>query len=97
MPDSSEIEVQIGLYYLALEQTYRQSLKYLSLLFLRSGEKIRFKATRDHQERVQKTISKRVVSSHGQVLWHNLLMRPKLATLQNLKLVARKGDRSRPS
>lgn len=57
LPDSSQIDLQIGLYYLALEQTYRQSLKYLSLLFLRSGEKIRFKATSEHQERVQKMIS----------------------------------------
>jgi putative RecB family exonuclease len=57
LPDSSEIDVQIGLYYLALEQTYRQSLKYLSLLFLRSGEKVRFKATPEHQERVQEMIT----------------------------------------
>ncbi len=56
LPDSSEIDIQIGLYYLALEQTYPQSLKYLSLLFLRSGEKIRFAATREHRENVQTII-----------------------------------------
>lgn len=56
LPDSSEIDIQIGLYYLALEQTYRQSLKYLSLLFLRTGEKIQFQATQEHQEKVQKMI-----------------------------------------
>ncbi|EKQ70730.1 protein of unknown function DUF83 [Leptolyngbyaceae cyanobacterium JSC-12] len=53
LPEPSEIDIQIGLYYLALEQTYRQSLKYLSLLFLRTGEKIRFQATQEHQEEVQ--------------------------------------------
>jgi putative RecB family exonuclease len=53
LPEASEINIQIGLYYLALEQTYRQSLKYLSLLFLRSGEKVRFEATPEHQAQVQ--------------------------------------------
>lgn len=56
LPDASKIDIQIGLYYLALEQTYQQSLKYLSLLFLRTGEKIRFQATQEHQEKVQKMI-----------------------------------------
>jgi putative RecB family exonuclease len=51
------MDLQIGLYYLALEQTYRQSLKYLSLLFLRTGEKVRFKATRKQKQRVQTVIS----------------------------------------
>lgn len=56
LPDPSEINIQIGLYYLALEQTYRQSLKYLSLLFLRSGEKVQFTATPEHKAQVQQII-----------------------------------------
>ncbi|MDX2232026.1 MAG: PD-(D/E)XK nuclease family protein [Leptolyngbyaceae cyanobacterium bins.349] len=56
LPETTEIDIQIGLYYLALEQTYRQSLKYLSLLFLRSGEKVRFEATPAHQVQVQTMI-----------------------------------------
>lgn len=56
LPDATEIDVQIGLYYLALEQTYQQSLKYLSLLFLRSGEKIRFEAAPAHKQRVETMI-----------------------------------------
>lgn len=56
LPDALELDIQIGLYYLALEQTYRQSLKYLSLLFLRTGEKFRFKATQQHREQVQTII-----------------------------------------
>lgn len=61
LPDESEIDIQIGLYYLALEQTYQQSLKYLSLLFLRTREKIRFEATATHKERVQQIIGKLAV------------------------------------
>jgi putative RecB family exonuclease len=53
LPDVSEMDIQVGLYYLALQQTYQKSLKYLSLLFLRTGEKIRFEATPDHREQVQ--------------------------------------------
>jgi len=56
LPNEAEMDVQIGLYYLALEQTYHQSLKYLSLLFLRTGEKIRIEATESHKERVQEMI-----------------------------------------
>ncbi len=50
VPDKAEMELQLGLYGLALEQTYGQSLKYLSLLFLRSGEKVRYWAS-DRQKR----------------------------------------------
>ncbi|MCU0548316.1 MAG: PD-(D/E)XK nuclease family protein [Leptolyngbya sp. Prado105] len=57
VPESDEMDLQIGLYYLALEQTYHQSLKYLSLLFLRTAEKVRFKATDRHKKQVQAVIS----------------------------------------
>lgn len=57
LPDETEMDIQIGLYYLALEQTYHQSLRYLSLLFLRTGEKIQFEATKQHKDRVQRMIS----------------------------------------
>lgn len=56
LPDTREIDVQIGLYYLALEQTYQHSLKYLSLLFLRTGEKIQFEATAAHKQQAQEMI-----------------------------------------
>jgi putative RecB family exonuclease len=57
LPDHDELDLQIGLYYIALEQTYQQSLKYLSLLFLRTGEKVRYPATPHHQRRAQQVIS----------------------------------------
>jgi putative RecB family exonuclease len=69
LPDVLEIDIQIGLYYLALEQTYRQSLKYLSLLFLRTGEKIRFEATQDHREQVQKMIGDLAVRLRHDRAW----------------------------
>ncbi|OUC15656.1 MAG: endonuclease [Alkalinema sp. CACIAM 70d] len=57
LPDAEEVDLQIGLYYLALEQTYQQSLKYLSLLFLRTGEKVQYKATQRHKRKVRQIIS----------------------------------------
>ncbi len=47
------IDVQLGLYYLALEQVYGHALKRLSLIFLRSGECLSFDVTPDHREQVR--------------------------------------------
>jgi putative RecB family exonuclease len=54
-PDS--VDVQLGLYYLALKQVYHQSLKRLTLIFLRAGESLSFEVTEAHQEQVQALIS----------------------------------------
>jgi putative RecB family exonuclease len=51
-----EMDLQIGLYFLALEQRYRRTLKRLSLLYLRSGEKISYEVTPQHRERVESVI-----------------------------------------
>lgn len=48
-PQTDEIDLQMGLYFIALEQHYQRSLKRLSLLYLRSGEKISFNATSEHR------------------------------------------------
>jgi putative RecB family exonuclease len=56
-PEPDEIDLQIGLYYLALEQRYHRSLKRMSLLYLRTGDKISFDATPEHRQRVQSVIS----------------------------------------
>lgn len=55
--DTEEIGLQIGLYYLALEQRYQRSLKRLSLIYLRTGEKISFDATAAQRDRVESVIS----------------------------------------
>jgi putative RecB family exonuclease len=52
LPEQDEIDLQLGLYQLALEQTYGQSLKYLSLLFLRTGEKVQYRADDKYQRKV---------------------------------------------
>lgn len=57
LPIPAEIDLQIGLYYLALEQRYRQSLQSLSLLYLRTGEKVTFEATAEHKLLVESTVS----------------------------------------
>jgi putative RecB family exonuclease len=54
-PDS--VDVQLGLYYLALKQVYQQSLKRLTLIFLRAGESLSFDVTPAHQKQVQQLIS----------------------------------------
>ena len=54
-PDS--VDVQLGLYYLALQQVYQQSLKRLTLIFFRAGECLSFEVTEAHQEQVQELIS----------------------------------------
>jgi putative RecB family exonuclease len=69
VPDNEEMDLQIGLYYLALEQTYAQSLKFLSLLFLRSGQKVRYRATRRHKEQVQTVISDLAVRLRMDETW----------------------------
>nr|WP_199197368.1 PD-(D/E)XK nuclease family protein [Chroococcidiopsis sp. CCALA 051] len=58
LPKEDEIDLQIGLYYLALEQRYRQSLRKLSLIYLRTGEKVSFDATPEHKQLVETVIGK---------------------------------------
>jgi CRISPR/Cas system-associated exonuclease Cas4 (RecB family) len=57
MPDEDEVDVQLGLYYLALQQVYQRSLKRLSLIFLRTGEQLCFEVTDAHHEKVQVLIA----------------------------------------
>ncbi len=56
LPDPQVIHLQIGLYFLALEQTYQQSLQRMSLLYLRTGEQVGFEATTEYKQRVRATI-----------------------------------------
>jgi putative RecB family exonuclease len=55
VPDA--VDVQLGLYYLALQQVYGLSLKKLTLIFLRAGERLSFDVTQAHQVQVQQIIS----------------------------------------
>jgi putative RecB family exonuclease len=69
LPDAEAIDVQIGVYFLALEQRYRQSLKQMSLLFLRTGEKITYLATPTHKERVMEMVSALAVQLQADHEW----------------------------
>ncbi|MBE9177637.1 PD-(D/E)XK nuclease family protein [Oculatella sp. LEGE 06141] len=67
--EPDEIDLQIGLYYLALEQRYQRNLKRMSLLYLRSGEKISFEATPDHRHCVESMISDLAVELRSDRRW----------------------------
>ena len=56
LPPSDYIDLQIGLYYIALEQRYQSCLQQLSLLYLRTGEKIVFEASSKHKQQVETVI-----------------------------------------
>ncbi|MEO0803321.1 MAG: PD-(D/E)XK nuclease family protein [Cyanobacteria bacterium J06642_2] len=53
---SAELDLQLGLYYLALEQKYGRSLKQLSLIYLRSGRELTYDVTSDHRRAVESAI-----------------------------------------
>ena len=56
LPLAEEIDLQLGLYYLALEQRYGRSLKRMTLLFLRTGERVTYEATDEHRQQVQRVV-----------------------------------------
>jgi putative RecB family exonuclease len=53
---SDEIDLQIGLYYLALAQRYDRGLKRLTILYLRTGDQVSFDVTPNHQQQVEAII-----------------------------------------
>lgn len=69
LADPEDIELQIGLYYLALEQRYHRSLKRLSLIYLRSGDKISFDATPLHRERVKALVEEMAMQLRHDQKW----------------------------
>ena len=53
----AEMDLQLGLYYLALEQQYKSSLKRLSFIYLRTAKKVSFDVTPSHRQQVEETIA----------------------------------------
>ena len=51
------VDIQLGLYAIALQQVYQQSLKRVSLVFLRAGEVISFEVNDDHRQKVRSLIA----------------------------------------
>ncbi|MEO0406201.1 MAG: PD-(D/E)XK nuclease family protein [Cyanobacteria bacterium P01_A01_bin.135] len=68
-PDPDDIDLQIGLYYLALEQRYHRQLKRLSIIYLRTGEKLGFSATPFHRERVKTLVGEIAVQLRHDCRW----------------------------
>ncbi|NET38206.1 MAG: PD-(D/E)XK nuclease family protein [Cyanothece sp. SIO1E1] len=64
-----ERDLQIGLYYLALEQKYKRHLKRLSLIYLRTGEKLSFDVTPDHKQRVEATVGELALKLRQDQAW----------------------------
>ena len=60
------LDLQIGLYYLALEQRYHAALAKMSLLFLRTGEMISFEASLEHRQRVLELVSDLALKLHNE-------------------------------
>lgn len=57
LPHPAEIDLQMGLYYLALEQHYQHGLQKLSLVYLRQQKKIDFDASPEQKQRVKEAIA----------------------------------------
>jgi putative RecB family exonuclease len=66
-PDS--VDVQLGLYSIALQQVYQQSLKRVTLIFLRAGESLSFEVNDVHREQVQSLIADLAVRLRADDEW----------------------------
>ncbi len=69
LADPEDVDLQIGLYYLALEQRYQCSLKRLSLIYLRTGDKVSFEATPFHRERVKTLVEEMAIQLRHDQKW----------------------------
>jgi putative RecB family exonuclease len=69
LPDEADLDLQMGLYALALAQSDQPSLKYLSLLFLRTGEKVRYRATQRQQRLAKRTIGQLAAQLRQEACW----------------------------
>ncbi len=69
LPPADEIDLQIGLYYIALEQKYHSCLQQLSLLYLRTGEKVVLEATSSCQQKVEAIIGEIAWKLRNDELW----------------------------
>jgi len=64
-----EIDLQMGLYYLALSQRYQRNLKQLTLLYLRTGEEVSFAVTPSHQQRVEAVVGELALQLRNDSRW----------------------------
>ena len=57
LPSSQEVDLQLGLYALALEQRYGRSLRQMSLLYLRTGDRITYEVSEANKQQVKTVIT----------------------------------------
>ena len=69
IPSANEMDLQLGLYYLALEQRYGRSLRKMTLLFLRTGDRISYEANEAHKQQVQAVIGELAQRLRGETEW----------------------------
>lgn len=68
-PSPETIDLQLGLYYLALEQRYHHSLRWMSLVYLQTGEERRFEASPDHKHQVETLVEAIALKLHQEEDW----------------------------
>jgi putative RecB family exonuclease len=68
-PAPDMIDLQLGLYYLALEQHYEKALRRMSLLYLRTGERVVYEATPDHKRQVEQVIGELALKLREEEEW----------------------------
>lgn len=66
---TDEVDLQIGLYYLALEQKYQRELKKLTLLYLRTGETVSFEVGSNHRRSVEEMIGELATQLRNDRQW----------------------------
>lgn len=67
--EPAEVNLQVGLYYLALEQRYLHNLKRLTLIYLRTGQKTSFDVTPDHKRQVRAAIGELALRLRADRAW----------------------------
>lgn len=69
LPESDELDLQLGLYSIALQQRYQQQLKRVSLIYLRHGERYSVEVTPEHQQRVNRAIRQLALQLRHEQTW----------------------------
>jgi putative RecB family exonuclease len=63
------VDLQLGFYYLILEQRYHYALKRLRLIYLRSMEEVTYEVTDAHHRQVQHLIANLATQLRGEEAW----------------------------
>jgi putative RecB family exonuclease len=70
LPDPAAVDLQLGLYSLAIQQRYDQALQRCSLIHLRTGAVVTFEVNSAHQQRVLEVIKGLALQLRFDEQWH---------------------------